>query len=138
MPTVSGFWMWNDTPTFVNTSWKYQKVNFYCNGKSYGQIGYLKDSSSSRMVYYLNEQTSPQSVYDYGEWNKQEYKAIDFGSEEQTVTDDFYTALTSNATKFIAYDLSNLNLTGTHSITVKARGTGYIASPPSEAVEYTS
>ena len=132
--TVKGVWMFTDTRVYSTTG--KQTVNFIC-------AWYGSDTSYTALEWH--NQTG-QGFTAYINASQRGYTpsmmaglTIDFGETEQAVSDEFFAWLTANATLYVqpvTFDLSTLNLTGTHTITVKARGTGYIASPASNAVEY--
>lgn len=143
MATVKGTWVFNDivnkpTSSALTTE---VAVNFKTsNGVAWS---YMTPNWANISVRLKNANNGEVSAYLYNtnSWNPASYKTITF-TEEQEVSDEFYNWFTANANPYvppITFDLSTLGLTtGTHSITVKARGTGYIASPASNAVEYTA
>ena len=156
MAIVSGIWVFNDTITTIaskpssNKTEKIYSVNYTTtnsNGTVIESNGFyiINDqykfslSNNGSLSLYIYSKTSSSS-FTVG-WQAESYKTVDFGVSAQTVDDSFYEWLTSNATRKYSlptFDLSTLNLTGTHTITVKAKGSGYISSPPSEAIEYTA
>lgn len=92
MATVSGVWVFNDTLSF--TSGIKQSVRFTTNNEQGDAINVY----SSSIEYNLPDAGKyNMTVYGRGNWANTAYKTIDFGTTEQTVTDSFYTWLTSNA-----------------------------------------
>lgn len=92
METISGVWVFNDTLSF--TSGIKQSVRFTTNNEQGDAINVY----SSSIEYNLPDAGKyNMTVYGRGNWANTAYKTIDFGTTEQTVTDSFYTWLTSNA-----------------------------------------
>lgn len=116
-------------------------ISFICNGAHFTRFKAFANASKNGNIkgYFGDAVTEFASISNGSvKWNSG-YTIIDFGTEWQTVTEEFYTWLTSKAvelTPSTIFDLTTLHLTGSHLITVKARGAGYIASPASNAVEY--
>lgn len=99
-PTVSGVWVFNESPVISSASFGYEAVNFISKEFCYGievktspgaQAGIYYDGPSG--YYTIFRATS--CTWDSGE----EWRTVDFGDNEQTVTDNFYAWLTANATQ---------------------------------------
>lgn len=104
---------------------------------SYNLGIYRTDSSGGtgwRVAYSGSSKSSLTPSSAYTDWT------IKIVGGEDVTNADLIAWLEANAVQVktsVTFDLSTLDLPdGTHSITVKARGTGYISSPASEAVEY--
>lgn len=93
MATVSGVWKWNfnnyDTSNFSGG----QSVTFTSNNNEFNSISW------NPMDYILQYWSGPVTVFEYGGWKNRDYEEMDFGSTEQTVSEDFYNFLTANATQ---------------------------------------
>lgn len=103
VPKVSGVWKWNDTLPFsddyTGSSGLGDTVNFTSNSNSYTSI-FIHDSQydpKGQRVLVYDTLTIAYSAT--SGWTNEAYKTIDFGSEEQEVSEDFYTYLTANATQ---------------------------------------
>lgn len=138
MPTISGKYKFNSTLTQL-TEGEYP-VTFTSNGGTF-----TKFAVEGSNFYYLNASNNGVNAYLFGInfWNSGEaYRDIDFGSTPQTISDTLYNYLVANAAKEetqTTLDLSTLNLPGgSHTITVKAKASGYRESNVSNAVTYTS
>ena len=100
-------------------------------------FGYMHGNDSSSITIYKANAASSATP---ASWNTDKETVYDVG-DGVTVSDTFYDWFVANAirTGVVSFDLSTLALLGgVHTITVKARGAGYISSPASEAVEYTA
>lgn len=96
MPTVSGVWKWNGYPLVGWTFGKEFNVNFTIPDTDFvGTKLFLSTGSDDNPAIYFDSDC----IYGYGRFSNPKYQWIDFGTEEQTVSDDFYTYLTANATK---------------------------------------
>lgn len=95
MPTISGVWKWNDILP-VPSSMISQKINFTSgeNGALSG-IAIANSGGQTSMLYTPIEYT----IYNSGSnlWFNEDCKTMDFGSEPQTVSQDFYNYLTANS-----------------------------------------
>lgn len=99
VPTVSGVWVFNESPT--DSPFK-QIVNFI----SYQDDPYeeyttyisMELDSGGDILYTINE-SSTTSAYSIGEWGDDRYRTVDFGTEPQEVSEEFYAWLTANAVK---------------------------------------
>lgn len=113
MATVSGVWVFNDYVYIDNMGNVDEAVNFTSNGDSFMNMYYSHyyDGDSDENVWLLtyNHTTSSSGggVYVWGgddggnslAWVNENYKTVDFGNTQQTVSDEFYSFLTDNATK---------------------------------------
>ena len=99
MPTISGVWKWNGTPVAGNIT---ESVNFTSNSQSYSSINISREYGD-RIIVYDRIYYGSNMVYEFEEsegsptWYGSAYQIIDFGSEPQTVSQDFYDYLTTNA-----------------------------------------
>lgn len=103
MATVSGVWVWNETLYVSMDTTLDQTIQVTSNGITYDRIYGVGVIDSSTLDLYLSLTYSygmnRVSVYSSSGWENQEYRTIDFGSTPQTVSDQFYTYLTANATQ---------------------------------------
>lgn len=113
MATVSGVWVFNADVYIDNTGNVEEAVNFTSNGDSFMKMyySYYYDGDSDENVwlltYYHTTSLSGGSVSVWGgddggnplAWVDENYKTVDFGNIQQTVSDEFYSFLTDNATK---------------------------------------
>lgn len=100
--TLSGVWTFNsqiyksDTIKGVK-----QPINFTSNAVSY--IAMEIESGGDRYGYmdYYSSDTASVDAYDFSDlvWVSDNYQVVNFGSTPQTVSDEFYTWFTANATK---------------------------------------
>ncbi len=145
MATIKGKWWFHQT-LIEPGSVLAQAICFQLeNGQSFTQI----DPVSSSYVEYSTAGSTVDTVgaYAYGTstWAYEVYRKIDFGDTEQEVSAEFYAWFTVNATKMaddtekpiVTFDLSKLSLTGAHSITVRAKASGYADSAKSASVAYS-
>lgn len=105
MATVSGVWKWNNQIGNFAPSGTAQEVyvNFSCEGYSPFTHIYFENKPADGFILmgYYREEGAGFSTYDgiTNTWLNESVKTIDFGSTEQTVSETFYTFLTSNATQ---------------------------------------
>ena len=103
MATVSGVWVWVDYFSFEYMDID-ESVNFSSNGKSFTRLSIsMYDSGTPPIteiinIRYINDSETIK-VYRNNSWQNEAYKTIDFGTTEQTVSEDFYSFLTSAATQ---------------------------------------
>ena len=86
VPTVSGVWVFNsdiDSPDFIQT------VNFSSDGKTYEKMW-----AEMSEVYYDDD-----VAWNSTDWYNEAYRTVDFGTEPQEVSEEFYAWLTANAVK---------------------------------------
>ena len=103
MATVKGVWVWNESLNMPSDDTTYEVV-FTCNALSWevGKIYFMMDLVSyGENTVGAGERAT---VYSNNSWADEAYRTIDFGSTAQTVSDDFYTYLTANATQQAASD----------------------------------
>lgn len=96
MPTVSGVWVWNDGRADVPSDIR-QSVNFVSNSTSYVRLDIL--SAGGEASLYYRKSIGGSDVAFNSSWRDTAYKTIDFGTEEQEVSQGFYDYLTANATQ---------------------------------------
>ena len=98
MATVKGVWAWNDTiDVSINREFELAFTTIAI-GQTL-QITKINTYSSGEMIYTaIGEGEIPVYVNYSGGWMHEGYKTINFGATAQTVSDDFYTYLTANAT----------------------------------------
>lgn len=116
MAQVSGVWVWNDSLPFAETAVAEYNLTFKSGNDNYTSL-YVHDSDyDPRGGALLAYGSSGNAVYigsglETG-FTNEVYKTIDFGTTPQTVSDNFYTYLTANATTTSteqkAISLSNL------------------------------
>lgn len=99
-PTISGVWTWNNDYAMNNAFFRYdtgegdipmfyQSINFTSNNKSYTAIRW-----EGSAIGYDND-----FVWS-GDWlSDSAYATVDFGTEPQEVSEEFYTLFTKNAKK---------------------------------------
>lgn len=99
MPTISGKWKWNDVISAIPDN--NLIINFTSNSKSFIQMIVERDVAGNVLFYVEDVTTTYVDAYNLYDntWTDEAYKTIDFGSEEQAVSEDFYTYLTANATR---------------------------------------
>lgn len=98
MPTISGVWKWNDNPTQYSDDLT-EFVSFKTNNQNFGNFwidlniegGLSTQTRAAERVVFYNGSSSV--------WLDEAYKTMDFGTDEQEVSQDFYNYLTANATK---------------------------------------
>lgn len=97
---LSGTWVWNDKPAPKNPAIT-QNINFTSNGQSFTSIKATFYDSIIGDVPEIYYNSTIVCNGDSGYWvfNNVNYKTIDFGTQPQTVAEDFYTYFTANATK---------------------------------------
>lgn len=89
--TVSGVWVFNES---VDCSTNIgQTVNFVSNSSNLVHI--MTVALDNLMMY--QEGVGP--VFNNGSWTDEAYRIVDFGTEPQEVSEEFYTWLTANAVK---------------------------------------
>ena len=98
MATVKGVWVWNDTiDVSINREFELAFTTIAI-GQTL-QITKINTYSSGEMIYTAIGEGEISVYVNYsGGWMHEGYKTINFGSTAQTVSDDFYTYLTANAT----------------------------------------
>ena len=110
MATVSGVWKWNDPVSITSSDNFTQSVNFTSNGASYSSIsaGFVFSSTNPEIekydLYLEYDSTRLISITQLSTMDcyssvPEQYELMDFGSTPQTVSDQFYTYLTANATQ---------------------------------------
>ena len=99
MATVSGVWRWTSETPFTNPL-PQENVNFKSGGNSYNSIT-VSGRGDNQNLYYGSELIAE---FDFDNtsntvWVKdfETYRYMDFGAEEQTITQQFRNALTSGA-----------------------------------------
>ena len=113
MATIKGKWVFNDELQYgklCGTGLKTIDVNFTSNGQQFWKMVADGDdwiTSSSRGLWYIpvNVTDNKDGVYAFKRndgWSDTAYCEVDFGTTEQTVSDEFYTWLTDNATDVTA------------------------------------
>lgn len=108
MATIKGKWIFNEnitypstpTPSYDEQKYEFQNVNFTSNGNSYDSIN-ISTSNGSRwnMLYYGGYDLVEMGGWIYGE----EFRTVDFGNIDQTVSDTFYSWFTSNTTQIVEH-----------------------------------
>lgn len=139
--TVSGVWQLNSTLTNTgfNTSEYYeQKVNFVADGEEYVALyPYYKYSGQTQMIYKKADGTL-KTTHPYTSSNSSSYKTLDFGDTPQTVSEKFYTWITTNGKEIItkcdgstcpATDLNADSICDDCGMTLSLRYTGYPPLP---------
>jgi hypothetical protein len=103
---IKGKWMWNESISILLDQTEY--VVFEANGSPYTKIS--TDIQSSIFVYGTEENSI--TVYEeQGDvWISDVYRTIDFGTEPQEVSDEFYAWFIANAKLSIA-DLTGYTVT---------------------------
>lgn len=92
MATLSGVWVLNSTLERP-TADIIQLVNFTSNGSNATRMT-VKSSTSYALLNYM----IINNIATYGtSWVDEAYRTVDFGTDEQTVSDAFYTWLVDNA-----------------------------------------
>ena len=92
--TVDGIWQFNDALS-ITTSVSHL-VNFTSDGVEYNAM--TCDTASSLSVLQYNYSGGSETVY-VDQWYGDTKKTVDFGSDPQTVSPEFYAWLTANATR---------------------------------------
>ena len=93
MAKIKGKWLFNDT-FYASTDEKVW-VRFKSNGVEYVGI----ELTGANLLYYTYLETF---TFAYSlNWAKEEYKVVDFGEFEQTVSDAWYNVFVSNASKIL-------------------------------------
>lgn len=98
---LSGTWVWNDEPAPKNPAIT-QNINFTSNGQSFTSIKatFYHSIIGDVVEIYYNSTLYCNGDSGYWGWDSSEnYKTIDFGTQPQTVAEDFYTYFTANATQ---------------------------------------
>lgn len=90
-----GTWVWNDGDLPAPGQSIQQNINFTSGGSSYSSMTFNNEKvgSSLSLLYGTS------SPYNSLVWTDEKYKNVDFGTQPQTVAEDFYTYFTANATK---------------------------------------
>ena len=98
MAKISGIWVLNSTVRAIEgASSVSQVVSFSSNGIDFDRMMLLGDYTST-MTYSNIEDTY--SVYTHsGGWINEAFRIVDFGSAEQTVSEEWYAGFTANATQ---------------------------------------
>lgn len=116
MGQISGIWVWNDSLPFAETAVAEYNLTFKSGNDNYTSL-YVHDSDYDPMGGALLAYGSSGNAVYIGSgletgFTNEVYKTIDFGTTPQTVSDNFYTYLTANATTTSteqkAISLSNL------------------------------
>lgn len=97
MPTISGKWTWDSSPSggsstgFIRTT-----TTFVSNGTTYYSMMVTPAGSGSDIAIAYSDST----VYETsGGWTSSGYRTVDFGSSGVSMDSDFYNYFTANATK---------------------------------------
>ena len=108
MATIKGTWILNDIQLAIESdSALAQTVNFTSNGIEFDVMLLLGDYTSA--LTYSNQSDS-YSVYTASNgWVNQNYRTVDFGETEQTVSDEWYSAFAKNALQTVS-DLYSIEL----------------------------
>lgn len=98
MATISGVWVFVESPELSGYLPSGVLVNFTSNGQSYlgFECGFGPFDYITEIVYGGYNQSM---YYDGGAWIDQAYRTIDFGTANQDVPEDFYSWFTANAIK---------------------------------------
>lgn len=106
MATIKGVWVFNDT---VKTHFEWlneyqtENVKFTSNGQSFTDAYWngIDDGDGNTVyhIYYADTLAVAGYYGDISNWENEAYKTVDFGTTEQTVSDEFYNWLTANATQ---------------------------------------
>lgn len=108
MATVSGVWVCFGSPSPANdSSYVNENVNFTSNNETFTSMSYsCSVGPGGRYSIYIKYGSINAYIYDIFQtpnittkWANEQYRTIDFGSTEQTVSDDFYFCLSSFAAK---------------------------------------
>lgn len=98
VPTVSGVWVFNDAPVVDIETEINQTIDSVANNKEY--IGICIGGGALVLIFTLGYDERPFSIYDSGPgWQVEDCQTIDFGTEPQAVSEEFYAWLTANAVK---------------------------------------
>ena len=98
--TLKGKWYWKESIDFsALKSYTEQSVNFTSDGMTYISLG-LHPQEAYIFYGFLNGTQTQYDApkYQDGTWSESTYRTIDFGTEPQEVSDEFYAFLTANAT----------------------------------------
>lgn len=129
MATISGQYKFNSTLTFKFNGT--QAVNFTSNGKSYTSIGMSTLSGYDTLVYKNGSTTQTVYMWDADSTFVEDYRIVDFGDTDQTVTDTFYNFMSLSAdpiapptvTYNIGYNLSNCSASSNNPTTIESGAT---------------
>lgn len=111
MAKVKGIWVFHSIQTAAEgASGLSQAVNFTSNGIAFDRMLLLGDYTSA--MTYSNIEDS-YSVYTHsGGWVNESFRIVDFGEQEQTVTDEWYARFTANAAPASTPDEPDEPMTG--------------------------
>ena len=94
VPTVSGVWVFNELINFLSDVSFAVGINFISNGSSFNRIS-VSDWINSEVVYG----SSTGEDVSFSVTISNDYRTIDFGTEPQEVSEEFYAWFTANAVK---------------------------------------
>lgn len=110
---LSGVWKFNDTIEPYNLTVKdetttyegvSERIHFTSNGKKYNTMDWMWtkvttiDLMHTNITYYNTDTSYPYLCYQ-GQWESEEDRIVDFGTEPQEVYENFYNWFTKNAKK---------------------------------------
>lgn len=94
MATIKGVWIFNDDPIEGYSNVVHQTINFISNGNTYTSLEFTYDNEGIHQIEY----GATVIYHGYGGFTNDDYKTVDFGTTEQTVSDEFLTCMQANAT----------------------------------------
>jgi len=123
-------------------------INFTSNGNSYNKLGFYWDYQWMIDIYYYqgNAQTLVWNGWsagaDPGVWTNSAYRTIEIIDGDDVTDSDLIDWLEANAIQQLSVDLSTLTgwssvTATTHTLTIKAKGTGYRDSVASQGALFT-
>lgn len=118
VPTVSGVWVWNEIISVegltadADNTYIQQIVDFYISGERYAELKVEQLDNLKMLVTNSPYDDNGDLINGYGAgrtlfewdadsygWYNQAYRTVDFGTEPQEVSEEFYAWLTANAVK---------------------------------------
>ena len=105
--TLSGTWKFNENQSLSNQVSIIQTINFTSNGEKFEYISRSYTVFTSGNTILTNDQLTygPEDgsmsigAWQPNTWTDEAYRTVDFGTEPQEVSEDFYTWFIANAVK---------------------------------------
>lgn len=96
VPAVSGVWKFNDALPLFEAN---ETVKFTSNSEDYNGITLYDTGADGLQVLYKHGADDHTVTYEFDSWSGEAYRTVDFGTEPQEVSEEFYIWLTANAVK---------------------------------------
>ena len=101
LPTISGTWYINaEYDDYFGVTSLVESVNFLCHDSPFDKLLIVPNGYGGlqEILYENTENSTSEYAMDFG-WSDEVYRTIDFGTEPQEVSQEFFDWLTANATE---------------------------------------